>query len=189
MLAPALWAVKRVRTFASRQTLRHLALGGKNQACHVLEIGCRHVLTWIAGGSVMGEFEKIHVFRVKPDQELLEAISAYCREHGITSGVVVGIIGSLKRARLNYLMDLPGKYDSVEYAGPLEIVCAQGSVALEGDQPIVHIHMQVSSQEACRGGHLAEATVFSTAEVVIGELDHQLHRQFDSYTGLKELQD
>ncbi len=133
--------------------------------------------------------EKVHVFRVKPDQELLGAVTGYCTEHGITSGVVVGIIGSLKRARLNYLMELPGKYDSVEFEGPLEIVCAQGSVALEGDQPIVHIHMQVSSQDLCRGGHLAEATVFSTAEVVIGELGYQLHRRFDSYTGLKELQD
>jgi predicted DNA-binding protein with PD1-like motif len=29
--------------------------------------------------------------------------------------------------------------------------------------------------------------VFSTAEVVIGELDQQLRRETDSYTGLNEL--
>jgi len=32
-----------------------------------------------------------------------------------------------------------------------------------------------------------EATVFSTAEVVIGELEQQLMRYTDSYTGLNEL--
>ena len=37
------------------------------------------------------------------------------------------------------------------------------------------------------GGHLAGAKVFSTAEVVIAELEQQLHRKVDSYTGLKEL--
>ncbi len=132
-------------------------------------------------------FEKVHVFRVKPDEELLGAITDYCKGHAVTSGVVVGIIGSLRKARLNYLMELPGKYDSVEFEGPLEIVCAQGSVALEGGQLLVHIHMQVSSKDLCRGGHLAEATVFSTAEVVVAELDYQLLRQLDSYTGLKEL--
>ena len=134
-------------------------------------------------------FKKIHVFRVKPGQELLGEIARYCREHSISSGVVIGIIGSVRSARLNFLMELPGKYDSVEYPGPLEIVCAQGSVALKNDEPIVHIHIQLSGQDACRGGHLAEATIFSTAEVTIGELDYQLRRQLDSYTGLNELLD
>jgi len=132
-------------------------------------------------------FKKIHVFRVKPGQELLGAIARYCHEHSISSGVVLGIIGSLRSARLNFLMELPGKYESVDYAGPLEIVCAQGSVALKDDSPIIHIHIQLSGQDTCRGGHLAEAAVFSTAEVTIGELDYQLHRQPDSFTGLNEL--
>ena len=132
-------------------------------------------------------FTKVHVFRVMPGEELLGAISRYCRDHDVTSGVVIGIIGSVQRARLNFLMELPGKYESVEFPGPLEIVCAQGSVALHGEELVVHIHIQLSSQELSRGGHLAEATVFSTAEVVIGELARQLRRQPDSYTGLKEL--
>ena len=132
-------------------------------------------------------FKKVHVFRVKPGTELLTEITDYCAEHAILSGIFIGIIGSVERAKLNFLMELPGKYETVEYAGPLEIVSAQGSVALKDDNPIVHIHIQLSSQEVCRGGHLAEATVFSTAEVVIGELDWQLRRQADSYTGLNEL--
>ena len=134
-------------------------------------------------------FKKVHVFRVKPGQELLGEIARYCSEHGVSSGVVIGIIGSVTSARLNFLMELPGKYDGVDYAGPLEIVCAQGSVALKDDSPIIHIHIQLSGQDICRGGHLAEATVFSTAEVTIGELDYQLRRQPDSYTGLNELAD
>jgi len=133
--------------------------------------------------------KKVHVFRVKPGQELLSEIARYCREYSITSGIVVGIIGSVEHTRLNFLIDLPGKYDSVEYAGPLEIVCAQGSVALKEDSLVIHIHIQLSSQDICRGGHLAEASVFSTAEVVIVELEQQLMRQADSYTGLNELLD
>ena len=132
-------------------------------------------------------FKKIHVFRVKPEQELLTEITSYCREHHVTSGIVLGIIGSVKNAKLNFLVELPGKYQSVDYNGPLEIVCAQGSVALKDETPIIHIHIQLASQNTCAGGHLAQAIVFSTAEVVIGELDHQLHRQIDDYTGLNEL--
>ena len=141
----------------------------------------------LRGGDIL--FKKVHVFRVKPEQELLSSIAGYCREHTITSGVIIGIIGSVERARLNFLMGLPGKYESVDYPGPLEIVCAQGSVALKDDSPIIHIHIQLSGQDICRGGHLAEATVFSTAEVAIAELDYQLRRQLNSYTGLNELLD
>jgi len=134
-------------------------------------------------------FKKIHVFRIKPKLELMAEIVSYCRKHNITSGVVLGIIGSLEKARLNFVQELPARFDSVDYDGPLEIVCAQGSIALKDEEMIAHVHMQISSKEMSRGGHLAEATIMSTAEVVIGELDIQIHRQFDSYTGLNELSD
>ncbi len=132
-------------------------------------------------------FKQIHVFRVKPNEELAASIASYCRKYGITSGVIIGLIGSVKSAKLNYLKELPGKYETRSYQGPMEIVCAQGSVALKSNDLIVHIHIQFSTQQSCFGGHLVEATIFSTAEVVIGELDSQLNRYADDYTGLNEL--
>ena len=134
-------------------------------------------------------FKKIHVFRVKPGQELLDSISRYCQENRVSSGTIIGIIGSVENAKLNFLKALPGKYDSLDYIGPLEIVCAQGSVAVKDDTLIIHIHTQLSGQDICSGGHLATATIFSTAEVTLGELDYQLRRQTDDYTGLNELMD
>ena len=134
-------------------------------------------------------FKKVYTFRVKPKQELVTEITHFCRENGISSGTILGIIGSVESARLNFLMTLPVEYDGVDYQGPLEIVCAQGSVALKGDDTIIHIHIQLSGKDICRGGHLAEAIICSTAEVTIGELDYQLYRQTDSYTGLNELLD
>ena len=132
-------------------------------------------------------FKKVHIFRIKPGEELVTGITDYCRQNGISSGVVIGIIGSAKSVKLNFLKELPGKYETEEYVGSFEIVCAQGSVALKDAELIVHVHLQVSNQNECRGGHLVEARVFSTAEVVIGELDYQLHRYGDDYTGLNEL--
>lgn len=132
-------------------------------------------------------FKKVHVFRVKPEQEVIREVGNYCRQYGICSGVVIGLIGSVTSTKLNFLRELPGKYETEMYDGPLEIVCAQGSIALKEDELIVHIHVQLSGQEFSRGGHLVEAQVFSTAEIVIGELDYQLHRYTDEYTGLNEL--
>jgi predicted DNA-binding protein with PD1-like motif len=132
-------------------------------------------------------FKKIHVFRVKPGQELTAEIASFCAKNSISSGVIIGIIGSAEKAQISYLVKIPGEYQIVEYKGPLEIVCAQGSIALKGEERILHIHMLISNQEFCKGGHLVKATVFSTAEVTIGELDYQLNRYSDSFTGLNEL--
>ena len=132
-------------------------------------------------------FKKVHVFRVKPGQELLGEIVRYCRENKISSGIIIGIIGSAESARLNFLHGLPAKYEGKEFTGPLEIVAAQGSVALMNGETIIHIHIQLAKEDASWGGHLVNATIFSTAEVTIGELDYQLHRQLDTYTGLNEL--
>ena len=132
-------------------------------------------------------FKKIHVFRVMPGEELVTGITAYCKQNNITSGVILGIIGSVTKIKLNYLIKLPGDYKTVEYSGPLEIVCAQGTAALKDGNLMLHIHMQLSSQEISRGGHVVEAPIFSTAEVSMGELGYQLNRALDQYTGLNEL--
>ena len=104
-------------------------------------------------------FKKIHVFRVMPGQELLDRNNGLLSRRTISrSGVIIGIIGSVTRVKLNFLLKLPGDYKQVEYTGPLEIVCAQGTVALKDGNLLLHIHMQLSSQEISRGGHVAEAT-------------------------------
>lgn len=132
-------------------------------------------------------FTRVHVFRVRPRLELLSEVVHYCQEHGITSAVILGIIGSLESARINYLVKLPAVFESVVYTGPLEIVAAQGTVALKDKELILHIHLQVANRQVCTGGHIAEAKIFSTAEVTLAALDYQLQRQIDSYTGLNEL--
>lgn len=129
-----------------------------------------------------------YVFRVKPQQELVDSIQQYCKSNGITSGVIIGIIGSLKSAKLGFLKELPGKYITLDFDGPLEIVAAQGTVAIYEDELVIHIHILISDENRAVGGHLTEAQVFSTAEVVITKLDEQLERRLDDYTGLKELQ-
>lgn len=132
-------------------------------------------------------FKKVHVFRVKPGRELVEEITRFCREKRLTSGIVLGIVGSAEKARISFLEKLPAHYKPLDFSGPMEIVAAQGSVALLNDETVLHIHIQCAVENACWGGHLVAATVFSTAEVTIGELDYQLYRQLDSYTGLNEL--
>ncbi|MBI5347551.1 MAG: DNA-binding protein [Candidatus Aenigmarchaeota archaeon] len=135
-------------------------------------------------------YKKMHIFRIRPEQDLLKGIGNFCEKNKIRSAVVLQIIGSLETAQLGFLKKLPGKYITKEYKGPLEIVCAQGTIATKGDEVIPHIHMMVSTEKGAIGGHLSlGCTVFSTAEVVIGELWTQVEREKDNHTGLNELKE
>ena len=131
---------------------------------------------------------EVYILRVKPEEELAGSITEYCKSKQISSAIVTGIIGSLASAKLGFLQALPGKYVAKDFPGPLEIVAAQGTVAMCDDELVLHIHILVSDENRAVGGHLIEAAVFSTAEVVIEQLDEQITRKFDDYTGLKELQ-
>jgi hypothetical protein len=133
-------------------------------------------------------FKKIHMFRVMPKKDLAEEILSYCREKGIRSGIIIGIIGSLEKANLGFLKKLPGHYIEKELEGPMEIVSGQGSVALLNKEIITHVHLTVGTDKETLAGHLAKGCIiFSTAEVVIGELEEILKRKKDDYTGLNEL--
>ena len=129
----------------------------------------------------------IYVFRVKPDQELSEATLEFCQAKKIRSAVIISIIGSAKNVELGFLKKLPGKFIKKKFLGPLEIVQGSGTIAVKDNQTILHAHIQISSEKKSIGGHLVSAKIFSTAEVVIGEVDQAIKRVNDKYTGLNEL--
>jgi predicted DNA-binding protein with PD1-like motif len=139
-------------------------------------------------------FKKMHVFRIKPDSRIMECIKEYCESNGINSAVLVGMIGSLKEVELAFLKELPGRYIKEKFYGPLELVSSQGTVAKvirsskeAAGERWLHIHIVASNEEKTVSGHLVEGTVFTTAEIVLGELDFQIERYHDEHTGLKEL--
>jgi len=132
---------------------------------------------------------KTYMFRVKPNEELLTAIKYYCEKNQIRSAVITHIIGSFSKVTLGFLKTLPGKYITKEFKGPLEVVCCQGTIAtmVNSSELVMHIHGMLSDESKAIGGHINEATVFSTAEVFLQELDFPLKRKADAYTGLKEI--
>ena len=132
-------------------------------------------------------YKKVHVFRVKPQQELIDEIKKYCQQKGITSGVIIGIIGSVKNAKLGITLQDKFGYEWNDYTRPLSIISAQGTIAALNNDLVYHIHIALSGKTGNVAGHLAEAEIWTTAEVIIGELDYQLYREAIGDEGLTAL--
>ena len=60
-----------------------------------------------------------------------------------------------------------------------------GDIALEGEEPQVHAHVVVGRRDGmAMGGHLLEAHVRPTLEVVLVESPEHLRKKTDPETGL-----
>lgn len=132
-------------------------------------------------------FKSVRVLRFGPGQELLTELHNYCERKNITSAVILGMIGSLETVELGTARK-DGEYgqDHDKYTGHLSVVSSQGSLCLHEGKRAFHIHMAlVDPQKPGQfiGGHVHGATVWSTYETYIGELDYQLHREIDPVTG------
>ena len=95
-------------------------------------------------------------------------------------------IGAFQRATLGFFEREKKDYEKIEISEQVEVLSLIGDVALKDDgQPQVHAHCVVGSRDgAARGGHLIQAYVWPTLEVIMVESPGHLRRKFDEETGL-----
>ena len=93
---------------------------------------------------------------VKPGEEVIETVTARLREHGITSGAMVSIIGAVESACISNMPEDDATSDVLsEYKQPMEM-SGNGEVK----DGIPHIHAVFGTHgDATLSGHLHWARV------------------------------
>ena len=106
-----------------------------------------------------------HVFRLKPGDDLFNSIKEYVIEKKIKAGFIMSCVGSLQE--INIRLANADKF--LVKKEHFEIVSLVGCI---GCNDRYHLHISVSDSEGnTKGGHLKENNiVYTTAEIVIGEL-------------------
>ncbi|MDQ6878436.1 MAG: DNA-binding protein [Candidatus Dormibacteraeota bacterium] len=95
-------------------------------------------------------------------------------------------IGALRDVTLGYFDWEKKAYTRIPLREQVEVLSLIGDVALdEGGNPKVHAHLVVGRPDGTtRGGHLLEAHVRPTLEVVVVESPAHLQRRLDPESGL-----
>jgi predicted DNA-binding protein with PD1-like motif len=120
--------------------------------------------------------------RLHPGQDLKQELIAFTAREGLQAGLVLTCVGSLRRAALR----LANQPETTYYDDKYEIVALVGTLGPDG----AHLHIALSDGRGQTiGGHLQVGSqVYTTAEVVIGELDDlRFSRPHDPETGYDEL--
>ena len=126
---------------------------------------------------------RAHVLRLRPGADLLMALRDYASREGLRAACVLTCVGSLSRATLRYA----NQRAAAVREGPFEICSLVGTLGVDAAP---HLHASLSDGAgAMLGGHvLAGCTVFTTAEVVLGEATAAVFdRPVDPETSYDEL--
>jgi predicted DNA-binding protein with PD1-like motif len=94
-------------------------------------------------------------------------------------------IGAFSEATLGYFDWERKEYEEIPLAEQVEVLTLAGDVALKDGKPSVHAHVVLGKRDAtAHGGHLLEARVRPTLELVLVESPAHLRKEHDPESGL-----
>jgi len=130
------------------------------------------------------EHEATFVLVFDKDDEPVEGIAAFAREQRLGAGHFTGI-GAFSDLVVGYFDRERRDYKRITIAEQVEVLSLVGDIAVDGEEPRVHAHVVVGKADgSAHGGHLLEAHVWPTLEVVLIQTPEPLRKRFDPDTGL-----
>ena len=131
------------------------------------------------------EQPKTFVLIFETGDQLASDLKKFAKEHNLagSSFTAIGAFSAVKLAWFNWETK---KYEpSVELNEQVELLSMIGDIALKDGEPQVHAHVVVGRRDGtAHGGHLMEATVRPTCELVLRESPVHLQKQVDKEAGL-----
>lgn len=116
--------------------------------------------------------------------EAFAGLMQFVRSRGITAASITAI-GAFREARLGYFNRDSLEYDDIPIDEQVEVLSLVGDVAVDEGEPTVHAHVTVGRHDgSTAGGHLQEAIVWPTLEVIVQENPAHLRKRLDRETGL-----
>ena len=129
--------------------------------------------------------QKTFVLVLETGDEAVASIANFARDHNITAAQLTGI-GAFSDAVLGFFDWETKKYRKIPVNEQMEVVSFIGDVALGLDEkPALHSHAVVCRSDGmAMGGHLLEAHVRPTLEVVLTISPRHLQKRKDRESGL-----
>ncbi|KAG8444001.1 hypothetical protein GDO86_009257 [Hymenochirus boettgeri] len=128
----------------------------------------------------------VYALRLGPGEEILTSLFKFVKEKRLKAPFVITCVGSVTKATLRLAnCDALNTNEIIHLRERLEIVSLVGTLNEEA-----HLHVSLADKIGKTiGGHaLGDLEVFTTAEIVIGELSNlEFTREMDEHTGFPEL--
>ncbi|MFC7287192.1 PPC domain-containing DNA-binding protein [Herminiimonas glaciei] len=128
--------------------------------------------------------EKTYVLILESGEEVVSQIQRFARENNLTASRFTAI-GAFSSATLGYFDWNQKDYEKIPVSEQVEVLSLIGDIALQDGAAKIHAHVVVGKRDgSAHGGHLLEAYVRPTLEIILTEAPSYLKRSFDPESGL-----
>jgi predicted DNA-binding protein with PD1-like motif len=108
----------------------------------------------------------------------------FAKQHTLNAAHFTAI-GAFSDVTLGFFDRERMDYQKIPLNQQVEVLSLVGNIALDGDTPKIHAHVVLGKSDGtAHGGHLLEAHVWPTLEVIVVESPRHLQRAIDAETGL-----
>ncbi|RBA23511.1 PPC domain-containing DNA-binding protein [Herminiimonas fonticola] len=128
--------------------------------------------------------EKTYVLILETGEEVVSQLQRFAKENDLAASRF-SAIGAFSSATLAYFNWDQKNYETIPVNEQVEVLSLIGDVALEDGEPKTHVHVVVGKRDgSAHGGHLLQAYVRPTLEIILTESPAHLKRTFDTESGL-----
>ena len=122
--------------------------------------------------------------RIDPNDEIITDITNVANQEKIKLASI-SAIGAVNNFTIGVYNTKEKKYYSNNFTGNYEIVSLLGTITTMNNLTYLHLHMSVGDERGIVvGGHLNNAIVSATCEVVIDIIDDYMDRIYNEEIGL-----
>jgi predicted DNA-binding protein with PD1-like motif len=117
-------------------------------------------------------------------QHVMKGLLAFAKKHDLVAGHLTGI-GAISDAEIGFFDPDTNAYLHNQQNEQAELLSLTGNLALNDGVPFFHVHVALGVRDgSARGGHLFEATVRPTVELVLTTSPRPERRKIDRETHL-----
>jgi predicted DNA-binding protein with PD1-like motif len=118
------------------------------------------------------------------DDEVIAGLTNFAKENNLSAAGLTAI-GAFREATLGYFDWERKEYDKIPVEEQVEVLSLVGDIALKDEEPQLHAHAVLGRRDGSTvGGHLLEAYVRPTLEIILTESPEHLRKKTDEETGL-----
>lgn len=122
--------------------------------------------------------------RLERGEEILSSLAALAEKEDIALGCVSGL-GAVDRFTAGVFFPQEKVYRKNDFHGNFEITSLTGTITRMDGKPYLHLHMSAGNEYGkVMGGHLNEAHVSATCEIVVRVVEGSVGRAFSDEIGL-----
>ena len=130
------------------------------------------------------KFENQYVIRLDRGEEIVESLKTIAEKENIKLEYLTGI-GAVGKVTAGVFDTKEKVFKGKTLEGDLEVVSIGGNINTMNGETYVHFHISVADEQgSVFGGHLQEAVISGTGELVLTEINGNVDRKFDEEIGL-----